>query len=565
MACLALACAARPAKRPAAGDTQPRSAPTARPGSDTRSSAEGAGTAGVAELLRDAVLAARREGGGAPEAGDLGGALHSVYERTGWGALWLGDGRATPQASAVLAHLARAGESGLRPGDYDATGLTSRVAAMSPRAAPADLARLDVALSLALLRNLSDLRVGRANPERARFSIGAGQDALVGLVGEIASARDAASLLANAGPRWDGYTRLRRALVRYRTLASDPSFQPPGDLTGLRPGGRSPQVPALRRWLEALGDAPVAGPATARSDVYDRELVLAMKHFQERHGLAPDGTIGKGTAQALRVPLSERVRQIERTLERWRWLPEPGPQPPIVVNIPEFRLFVPQGASGTNGETPDMKVIVGEAGKTETPELSGEMEYLVFRPAWGVPHSIVVNEMLAKIRKNPAYLAGERLEIVGGGAPTQAVSKATLAGLASGALGLRQRPGPENSLGLVKFVFPNDDDIYLHATPAKSLFSRARRDFSHGCIRVEEPVELAQYVLRSDPAWTRERVRTAMDGGGTRQVDLASPIPVHVVYFTAAAGPGGEVRFFDDLYRRDEALQSLLSGGTPQP
>jgi murein L,D-transpeptidase YcbB/YkuD len=366
-------------------------------------------------------------------------------------------------------------------------------------------------------------------------------------------------------PRYERYVLLEQALIRYRTLAADPALMPPPNLAGLRPGMRSPLVPALRRWLEALGDAAPANAATARSDVYDGVLVLDMKHFQTRHGLAVDGVIGKGTAQALQIPLRQRVRQIELTLDRWRSLPAPGPRPAILVNVPEFRLYTLRAEDErmAGGGDLDMKVIVGKALETETPELSGEMESVVFRPSWGVPRSIVVKEMLPKIRSNPGYLAKERLEIVGGKAPTQAVTKATLAGLASGALGLRQRPGRENSLGLLKFVVPNDEDIFLHGTPAESLFARPRRDFSHGCIRVEDPVALAEYVLRDQPAWTRARILAAIQTDSTSQVELLEPIPVHVEYMTAVAQPGGEVRFFEDLYGRDAELEKRLEGGYP--
>jgi murein L,D-transpeptidase YcbB/YkuD len=372
---------------------------------------------------------------------------------------------------------------------------------------------------------------------------------------------------APVAPRYERQALLEQALIRYRALAADPALTPPPDLAGLRPGARSPFVPALRRWLEALGDAAPVNAATVRSDVYDGVLVLAVKHFQTRHGLAADGVIGKGTAQALGVPLRQRVRQIELTLERWRLLPAPGSRPAILVNVPEFRLYALRAEDGpkTGGDALDMKVIVGRAVETETPSFSGEMESVVFRPYWGVPHSIVVKEMLPKIRRNPGYLAKERLEIVGGGAPTQTVTKATLAGLASGALGLRQRPGRENSLGLLKFVVPNDEDIYLHGTPAESLFARPRRDFSHGCIRVEDPVALAEYVLRNQPGWTRGRILAAIAAGSTSQVELLEPIPVHVEYMTAVAQPGGEVRFFEDLYGRDAELEKLPADSNPAP
>jgi len=370
---------------------------------------------------------------------------------------------------------------------------------------------------------------------------------------------------APVAPRYERQVLLDKALLRYRALAADPALTPPPNLAGLRPGMRSPFLPALRRWLEALGDAAPGNAATARSDVYDGVLALAVKRFQTRHGLAADGAIGKGTAQALQIPLRQRVRQIELTLERWRSLPAPGTRPAILVNVPEFRLYTLRAEDGrmAGGGDLDMRVIVGKAFETETPELSGEMEFVVFRPSWGVPHSIVVKEMLPKIRSNPGYLGKERLDIVGGGAPTQTVTKATLAGLASGALGLRQRPGPENSLGLLKFVVPNDEDIYLHGTPAESLFARPRRDFSHGCIRVEDPVALAEYVLHDQPAWTHARILAAMQTGSTSQVELLEPIAVHVEYMTAVAQPGGEVRFFEDLYGRDAELEKQLVGGYP--
>lgn len=366
-------------------------------------------------------------------------------------------------------------------------------------------------------------------------------------------------------PRYERHLLLEKTLVRYRALAANPALTPPPDLAGLRPGTRNPFMPALRRWLEALGDAAPANAVPARSDVYDGALVLAVKHFQTRHGLAADGVIGKGTAQALLVPLRQRVRQIELTLERWRLLPAPGPRPAILVNVPEFRLYALRGEADQRAKNDDldMKVIVGKAFETETPGLSGEMEYLVFRPSWNVPYSIVRKEMLAKIRSNPGYLVKERLDIVNGAAPTQAVTKATLAGLASGALGLRQRPGPENSLGLLKFVFPNDEDIYLHGTPAKNLFTRQRRDFSHGCIRVEDPVALAEFVLRDQPAWTRTRILAAMGAGSTSQVDVLEPISVYVEYMTAVAQPGGDVHFFEDLYGHDAELEKQLAGSYP--
>ncbi len=481
-------------------------------------------------------------------------ALLQLYDATSWQPLWTRSGRATPQARAVVAHLAAAADAGLRPDDYDADKLAERLGAFSSKTPPAQRARLDVALSVSLMRNLSDLRLGRRNPARGVFELGVGDEryGLAELVREIAGSDDVPALLALVEPPYARYAGLEKALKRYRKLAANPGLTPPPDLGKLRPGARHPGVPALRRWLEALGDAAPADPVSARSDVYDRDLVAAVKRFQARHGLTSDGVIGAGTAQALRVPLNQRVRQIELSLERWRWLPSEADTTPVVVNVPEFRLYSLERAEGPTRV--DMRVIVGEAIETETPMLSGEMESIVFRPYWNVPYSIVRKEMLPKIRRDPGYLGRERLEIVGGGRATRAVTPGTLAGLASGSLGLRQRPGADNSLGLVKFIFPNDEDIYLHATPARHLFSRQRRDFSHGCIRLEDPVAFAAYLLRNQPEWTRARIESAMHAGSTQQVYLAQWTPIHVVYMTATVTPDGDVAFFEDIYGLDAEL-----------
>lgn len=489
-----------------------------------------------------------------------------VYREAGWRPIWIRAGRASVQARGVALELGKAEAAGLRAADYDGAGFARRLDAVSAKTPPTDVAKLDAAFTAAVLRYVSDLHLGRANPNRGRVEIGTGEtkQELAPFVLGLSATKDVPAEMARAEPPFPRYALLKRELPRHRALAANAELVPPPDLTGLRPGGRHPGVPALRRWLEGLGFATPSDPVTARSDAYERALVDAVKSFQERHGLHADGVVGKGTAAALRVPMAARVRQIELALERWRWLPHAFPRAPIVVNIPEFRLYAMQGS----GERPSadgaltMRVIVGEAGETETPEFSGEMEYVVFRPYWNVPYSIVLQEMIPKLRSDPGYLGRERLEIVSAsGGVSHAVTSSALAGLSTGALGIRQRPGDHNSLGLVKFIFPNEENVYLHGTPARGLFARQRRDFSHGCIRVEDPVALAEHVLRDVPGWTRERIESAMHRGGTSQVDLAEPIPVYVTYFTAVARPGG-VDFFEDLYGRDAALEAELATRT---
>jgi murein L,D-transpeptidase YcbB/YkuD len=290
-----------------------------------------------------------------------------------------------------------------------------------------------------------------------------------------------------------------------------------------------------------------------------------VKHFQERHGLEADGRMGKDTLEQLNTPLSSRVRQLQLTLERWRWAPRAFPHPPVVVNIPEFtlRAFGP-------GEVIEltMKVVVGRAYRTRTPVFAQDMSYVVFRPYWNVPLGIQRGETVPKMQKDPDYVRKNDFEVVdrsGHVISTAATRDEQLAQLRSGILSIRQRPGPKNSLGLVVFMFPNEYNVYLHSTPAPELFARTRRDFSHGCIRVEDPVALAEWVLRGNPGWTRDRIVAAMNSGpDSQQVNLAQKIPVLILYGTAVVLPDGEVKFFQDIYGHDAALERALARGYPR-
>ena len=283
-----------------------------------------------------------------------------------------------------------------------------------------------------------------------------------------------------------------------------------------------------------------------------------MRRFQGRHGLDADGALGKATLAALAVPVAQRTTQLELALERLRWLPHLDEHGFLAVNIPMFHLWG-WGARPVRG-TPDfeMDVIVGRALDTETPVFVEELRYLIFRPYWNVPPSILRNEILPAIARDRSYLDRQNMEIVAGAGDDASALEATdenLARLRTGGLRVRQRPGPKNSLGLVKFVFPNDDNIYMHGTPAPQLFGRARRDFSHGCVRVADPVKLAEWLLRDRPEWTRERVLAAMQGPASERVTLTRPVQVILFYLTAVVMPeDGSVRFADDIYGHDGRL-----------
>jgi murein L,D-transpeptidase YcbB/YkuD len=357
----------------------------------------------------------------------------------------------------------------------------------------------------------------------------------------------------------NSYQRTLKALEQYRALAAEddrailPSTKKP-----VEPGEHYEGVPRLTRLLERIGDLPT-GNRPADSDLYDRALVAAVKSFQARHGLEPDGRIGKTTLAQLNTPLDFRVRQLELALERWRRLRYDPSGPAIVLNLPEFRL-----RAFSTGQEPalDMKIVIGRARRLKTPLLSSKVDAVIFRPYWNVPLSIQRKELIADIKRDPSYISKNDFELVTARDAVVAqedVSDKLLTQLRSGKLRLRQRPGPKNALGLVKFEFPNEYNVYMHDTPAKSLFGRARRDFSHGCIRLERAEDLAEWVLREEYGWPRDRIVAAMQGTESVTLKLTHPVPVMTVYVTAVVQESGKVHFFEDIYGEDAALEEEIA------
>jgi murein L,D-transpeptidase YcbB/YkuD len=335
-----------------------------------------------------------------------------------------------------------------------------------------------------------------------------------------------AGLVAALEPRLVQYRNLRALLARYRTLAADSTLRPLPAGPPVHPGEQYAALAELRHTLVALGDlAPDS--AGAPGDVYQGATAEAVRRFQRRHALEPDG---------------------------------------IVVNIPAFRLlaFEPEAVGGPSLT---MRVVVGRALDKRTPVLLEELRYVEFRPYWNVPRSILVDEIIPRLRRDPGYLRANQMEVVGAkdGVVGDEVTLVVLARLERGELRVRQRPGPANALGLAKFVFPNAADVYMHGTPQTQLFARARRDFSHGCIRLEDPTALALWVLEDRLEWSRERMDSAMAGPGTTRVLLARPMPVLVFYTTAVARADGTASFYSDVYGLDRRLAEALRAGPGPP
>jgi len=493
-------------------------------------------------------------------------ALEEIYRENDYAPRWLPTGNA---ASAILAELSDAPSHGLDPADYDVAWISGEVSAIQAGdRAPERIARADVALTATFCRFLSDLNRGRVTPEQAGFKFSREEkplDLAALLRGAMTTGRwhDA---VAAAEPSFPLYRRLKEALSRYRSLAavSVPTLPPlPSGKRKIEPGESYAGVGALTERLRLVGDLPPSATAPA-DDRYQGALVDGVRAFQSRHALKDDGVLGKDTLEQLGTPLSFRVQQIELSLERLRWLPEVEPGPLIAVNIPSFRLWA--FAYGRDDVTPQltMPVIVGRAVKArETPVFIGEMRYVEFSPYWNVPPAIQRSEIVPKLERDGAagYWDGEGFEAVsidGKGAPITALDAKTIEGLKSGALRVRQRPGAKNALGAVKFVLPNTMDIYLHSTPAQQLFRETRRDFSHGCIRVEDPPALAAFVLRDQPAWTPERIRDAMAAGKLSTVTLTRQIPVVLFYTTAIVDSVGRQIFSSDIYGLDAKLEAAL-------
>lgn len=301
----------------------------------------------------------------------------------------------------------------------------------------------------------------------------------------------------------------------------------------LKTSDRSPVIKEIRNRLELLGDFRGLG----NSEVYNQRLENAVKRFQSRHGLEENGVINKTLIKALNVPLDARIQQLKANMERiskeviqreGKW---------IVANIPEYKLHIFEDGD----EVLSMDIVVGKT-TNKTVIFSDEMEQIVFSPYWNIPESIVKNEILPAISKNPRYLKNNQMEIVG---------------TENGFPKIRQKPGPKNSLGKVKFLFPNKYNIYFHDTPAKSLFEKKTRAFSHGCIRLSQPFELAKYLLKDDPQWTDEAIQNAMNSGTEKWVSLSEKIPVSISYYTAWVDSSGDVHFRDDIYGHDKNIVLL--------
>jgi murein L,D-transpeptidase YcbB/YkuD len=491
-----------------------------------------------------------------------------LYETNGYSLLWIQNDRVRPQGLAVIALLQNADAKGLDPEDYDGSRWQGRLLKLGQKPSEQDLASFDTALTVSAMRYIRAIHCGRVNPKEFKFQLDMGwvQLSLAEFIQtQVLNTGDPAAEIQKLEPPFLGYRKLLALLPVYEGYANRVEGEKlPAVTKAVRPGQPYAGVVQLGRFLQTIGDIPAGAQLDPNASVYEGAIVDGLKHYQDRHGENPTGNLDVRTINELNTPPAARIRQIKLTLERWRWIPHSFSQPPVVVNLPEYRVR----AMNPDGTIAFYKnVIIGKAYGHKSPIFEKEIQYVVFRPYWDVTPSIQRGEIVPHIQKDPNYIARNHFEVVtpkGEVVTDNQVSPEVLEGIKSLHLMVRQKPGDTNSLGLVKIIFPNPDNVYLHGTDAPGLFSADVRDFSHGCIRVQNPEDLVAWVLRNNPGWDLQRVKATMNGETNNlQVNLASRIPVLIVYGTATVNEENQIRFFDDIYGYDAELDKALATEHP--
>jgi len=498
--------------------------------------------------------------------------LPEFYRARDFRPAWIDGGLALTEAASCLAALHLVSEDGLDPKNYHLDAIESLLTEIKaargkrPRKVrPEALADLEMLLTDAFLLCGSQLVHGQVDPEtfQSEWFIQGRIEDLAAVLEKGLADKDIPGALDLLRPNHAVYRGLIKAFRTTRIAAAAggwPAF-PPGPK--LKKGDRDPRVEALRNCLEVRGDLTLS--ESVERAFFDAELEDGVKSFQHRHGLEPDGVAGARTEAALNVPADVRLKQILANLERWRWITQDLGERYILINVADFRVGVFEGVR----EVLSMPAIVGSAYR-RTPEFSGKMTYIEINPTWTVPPKLVLEDILPKVRENPGYLNEKGIRVFrdwSEEAPEIDAEAVDWSQVRDDALSFkfRQDPGPRNSLGRIKFMFPNKFDVYLHDTPDQGLFARAARDLSSGCIRVEKPMDLAEYILRDDPNWSREKILAALADSTTRVIPLRNPIGVHLLYWTAWLADDGRVQFRGDIYQRDAALSEALRQNASTP
>ena len=478
--------------------------------------------------------------------------IAQAYADAEYQPIWFNTRTGLARLNGLRKALREATSEGLDPRRYALDAAATSFTGSDPR----QWAELDLRASQEYLRYVQDLQ-GTHPDSTAVRPVGAILPQPVDntlMLGRAVRATDISAHLEDIAPRTAIYLSMKKALVRYRALRDAGGWPMVPRGKALEPGDVSPRVPLLRQRLFATGDLV---DSSLESEIYSEDLRTAVQRFQSRHGLSDDGVIGKRTMRALSMPVEQRVQQIVANMERARWLPADMGGRHVLVNVPGFDLEIVENQA----PVASMAIIVGRRMR-RSPIVSGELTRLEINPNWNVPESIARKDLLPKLREDPYHLfdAGLRLfdkdsreELTRDEIDWEEVA-------ANGTLPFRMRqdPGPQNALGRVKFMFQNDFAVYLHDTPSRRLFAKPERAFSSGCIRVERPLELAEYLLLDKPGWERYTIDEVVESGDRTSVQLPAPVPVHLIYRTAWMGANGQVQFRHDLYGRDEFIANKL-------
>lgn len=487
--------------------------------------------------------------------------LDTLYKTTNYQPIWLSADANQSQKNieAVINVLEEAKRHGLNPNDYEVQLLKDK----QPKAAldlqSKETALYDTALSLSLVRYLHDLHYGRVNP-RTEFKHDIKQRAektldLAELIKTHQTSLDQLPELVE--PKLPQYRKLQQTLVARLGGEKVLPFKLQTNAT-IKPNAPMTQSVELQHYLISTGDL-AKDQLDTTATTYTPAMSDAIKKYQLRHNLKANGLLTKATAKALNTPANAQkgVTQIELAMERLRWLPDIEQGRAVMVNIPAFQLMAYDDIT-QDIPAKTMRVVVGKAIKNQTPVLTAEMKFVDFQPYWHVPIKIARDEILPKLASNPDYLAGHNMEVISRSGKRLG-SGLSYTAITQGAVGIRQKPGTGNALGKVKFLFPNKNDVYLHDTPSVSYFSRARRDLSHGCVRVAEPQALAEYVLKPENGWDNDHIQKAMQATGkNRRINLTSTIPVIFLYNTAFIDEHNNIAFYADIYQHDAELQEVL-------
>jgi murein L,D-transpeptidase YcbB/YkuD len=482
--------------------------------------------------------------------------LADTYHENSLQPFWVGVDGPGEKAHIIFDAVKASYRDGLKPEDYHVSGIDKYWTSTDA----VGLARLDILLTLAVGGYVADMKEGRLNPRKVNPELFASardvEIDLVQMVEQILAASDLQEYLKSQGPSHARYHKLREALASYRDIAARGGWEPVPEGETLRPGMKDERVPKIRKRLYLTSDI---GSDDFRSILYDEELVKAVKHFQMRHGLAKDGILGTGTRAAMNLPVEKLIRVIEMNMERSRWISHDLGDVRVAVTIAGFKL----GVLNSGELELAMPVIVGKQYHM-TPVFSDMIKYIEINPYWNIPPSIARNEMLPKLKKNPLYLRERNIRVFSSWGEEGTELDSTKidwnkVGPDIVRYKLRQDPGPDNALGTVKFMFPNTYNVYLHDTPTHSLFNKTDRAFSHGCIRVSRPMELASHLLGGElEGWGMDRIKEIISTRKRTVVPLKKPVPVHIAYRTVWIGPDDSVRFSKDVYGRDNMLEAAL-------